>query len=163
LKPAWTNSFRDPISPVLPKKFKKWISSQAKREADMEQIVSPGPISTGRSWARWCTCHPSYDRKHKGSQFRSAWAEKQDPISKIIREKRAGGMAQVIECLPSNTESLSSNPSTPHHIHKKMEKIHRSLLFIYRMKMLLTESFHQFSLSPVGLCSQLMQQCYSDC
>jgi hypothetical protein len=27
-------------------------------------------------------------------------------------QKRAGGMAQVVECLPSNSETLSSNPST---------------------------------------------------
>jgi hypothetical protein len=43
----------------------------------------------------------------------------QDPISKITKAKRAGGMAQVIECL-----ALSVNPSTtlpPKR--KKIEKI----------------------------------------
>jgi hypothetical protein len=31
--------------------------------------------------------------------------KKQDPISKIIRTKRAGGMAQVVECLISKHET----------------------------------------------------------
>jgi hypothetical protein len=29
-----------------------------------------------------------------------------------LKEKRAKGMAQVIECLPTNLKILSSNPST---------------------------------------------------
>jgi hypothetical protein len=37
---------------------------------------------------------------------------KQDPISKITKAKRAGGMTPVVECLLSNLEALSSNPST---------------------------------------------------
>jgi hypothetical protein len=38
--------------------------------------------------------------------------KKQDPISKIFKTKRAGGMVQVAECLPSKCEAVSSNPST---------------------------------------------------
>jgi hypothetical protein len=34
----------------------------------------------------------------------------QDTISKITGAKRAGGVAQVVECLPSKWEALSSNP-----------------------------------------------------
>jgi hypothetical protein len=34
------------------------------------------------------------------------------PYSKITRRKRAGGRAQVIECLANKQEALSSNPST---------------------------------------------------
>jgi hypothetical protein len=38
--------------------------------------------------------------------------KKQDPVYKITRgEKRAGGMAQVVEHLLSNCKPLSSNPS----------------------------------------------------
>jgi hypothetical protein len=33
--------------------------------------------------------------------------KKQDPISKITRAKRVGGMVQVGECLPSTMETLS--------------------------------------------------------
>jgi hypothetical protein len=36
---------------------------------------------------------------------------KEDTISKITRAKRAGGMAQVVECLLSKCEALSSNSS----------------------------------------------------
>jgi hypothetical protein len=38
--------------------------------------------------------------------------KKQDPISKISREKRAAGMAQATEGLPSKCKALSSNLST---------------------------------------------------
>jgi hypothetical protein len=38
--------------------------------------------------------------------------KKQDSISKITKAKRIGGMAQVVESLSSNCESLSSNYST---------------------------------------------------
>jgi hypothetical protein len=33
-------------------------------------------------------------------------------VKKITEAKRAGGMAQVVESLPSKTEALSSNPIT---------------------------------------------------
>jgi hypothetical protein len=33
-----------------------------------------------------------------------------DPISKITRAKRVGGIAQAVECLPSKHKALSSNP-----------------------------------------------------
>jgi hypothetical protein len=37
---------------------------------------------------------------------------KRDPISKITRVKRAGGVAQEVECLPSQGEGLTSNSCT---------------------------------------------------
>jgi hypothetical protein len=40
--------------------------------------------------------------------------KKQECISKITRAKRAGGMAQEGECLPSNRKSLSSKPLEAH-------------------------------------------------
>jgi hypothetical protein len=40
-----------------------------------------------------------------------AWA-KSKTISKITRAKRAGGLAQEVECLPSKCKALISNPST---------------------------------------------------
>jgi hypothetical protein len=43
--------------------------------------------------------------------------KKQDPISKITRAKRAGGVAQAVECLTHKHEALSPNPST--HLPKK--------------------------------------------
>jgi hypothetical protein len=52
------------------------------------------------------TYHPSHSRKYKTGQLG------QDPISKITRAKKAGGMAQAGECLPSKCESPSSNTST---------------------------------------------------
>jgi hypothetical protein len=40
-------------------------------------------------------CHPSYSGKHKigGSSVQANLGKKQDPISKITRAKRTGGMA----------------------------------------------------------------------
>jgi signal recognition particle GTPase len=36
----------------------------------------------------------------------------QDLVQKIIKAKRAGGMAQVVECLPCKHKALSSNSNT---------------------------------------------------
>jgi hypothetical protein len=44
---------------------------------------------------------------------RQAWAKQRGSISKISRAKRAGNVAQVLECLPSKYEALSLNPGTP--------------------------------------------------
>jgi hypothetical protein len=38
--------------------------------------------------------------------------KKQEPISKITREKKAKGMTQGVEHLPSKCEALSPHPST---------------------------------------------------
>jgi hypothetical protein len=35
-----------------------------------------------------------------------------DHISKVTKAKRAGGMAQAVESLPSKLKPLSSNPSS---------------------------------------------------
>jgi hypothetical protein len=43
-----------------------------------------------------------------------------DPISKITRAKRTGGVAQVIECLPCKHKALNSNPVQPKE--KKIKK-----------------------------------------
>jgi hypothetical protein len=42
---------------------------------------------------------------------------KQDPISKITNAKRAGGVAQVVELLPSKCKALNSSPSIHTHTH----------------------------------------------
>jgi hypothetical protein len=55
--------------------------------------------------------YPSYSRKCK-QRSRPSPGKKQDLISKTIKAKRAGDMAQVIECLPSKDEALSSISST---------------------------------------------------
>jgi hypothetical protein len=44
------------------------------------------------------------------------------PISKITNTKRAGGIAQVVVCLPSKDRALSSNPCTAPHLKKKKKK-----------------------------------------
>jgi predicted transposase YdaD len=50
-------------------------------------------------------------------------SKKQDSISKITRAKRTGDMAQVVECLLSKREVLSSNPNiTTKEKKKKKEK-----------------------------------------
>jgi hypothetical protein len=52
--------------------------------------------------------------------------KKQDPVSKIIRVKRTGSMAQVVECLSSKLKALSSNAiSHPTPCQKK--KIHHQV------------------------------------
>jgi ribosomal protein L31 len=60
-------------------------------------------------------CHPSFSGKCKigGSKSRLTWAKKRDPIFKITRAKRTGGVTQAVELQPSKHKALSSNPSTP--------------------------------------------------
>jgi hypothetical protein len=54
-------------------------------------------------------------RKLKIEGWRSRpLGRKQNPISKITRAKRVGGVAQMVECLPSKCKALWSNPSTTH-------------------------------------------------
>jgi hypothetical protein len=38
---------------------------------------------------------------------------RQEPVSKITTAKRAGSVAQAVECLPSECEALSSNLIPP--------------------------------------------------
>jgi hypothetical protein len=59
-------------------------------------------------------CSPSYSggRDQEDHSSKSAQANSsQYPISKILNTKRAGRVAQGVECLPSKHEALSSNPS----------------------------------------------------
>jgi hypothetical protein len=44
-----------------------------------------------------------------------------DHISKISRAQRAGGLSQVVECLPSKNEALSSNSTSAKNKEKKRE------------------------------------------
>jgi hypothetical protein len=56
---------------------------------------------------QWCACHLSYCRKPniRGLRSRPAWTNKQDPIPKITRAKRAAGVAQAVEHLLSSAKS----------------------------------------------------------
>jgi hypothetical protein len=71
-------------------------------------------------------CNPSYSRgrDQKNLGLRTAQANSsQGPISKILNThttKRAGRMAEVVKCLPSKGETLSSSPSTPPPQRKKV-------------------------------------------
>jgi hypothetical protein len=49
-------------------------------------------------------------------------SKKQDPISKITREKRAGGLAQMANCLPSKHKAPNSNPNMTKKKKKKRTK-----------------------------------------
>jgi hypothetical protein len=83
-------------------------------QASLGQKVCEIPISIEKSWVWWfAPVIPATAENHKiGLQLRLAWTEKQDPILKITRAKRAGGVAQVVEYLPTKCESLISKPST---------------------------------------------------
>jgi hypothetical protein len=54
---------------------------------------------------------PIYDGKCKIGGFSPDWlGQKARPYLHNDKAKRAGGVVQVIECLPSICEALSSNP-----------------------------------------------------
>jgi hypothetical protein len=67
-------------------------------------------------------CYPTDSGKHKipRSRSRLAWAKSENLISKIIKAKRVGGMAQAVEYLPSKYKAPSSSPSTDK---KKKKKV----------------------------------------
>jgi hypothetical protein len=50
------------------------------------------------------------------------------PLTKSNRQNRTGGVAQMIECLPSKCKALSSNSSTAKKERKKTNKINEQTL-----------------------------------
>jgi hypothetical protein len=82
-----------PLSHIPSPKIKV-ISSQA----PMAHAYNPGYLG-GRD---------QEDLSSKPSKANSSW----DPILKISKQKRTGGVAQVVACPPSKYEALSSSPST---------------------------------------------------
>jgi hypothetical protein len=59
----------------------------------------------------------------KPAWVNSSW----DPISKKPSHKGAGGVAQVVECLPSKCKALSSNHSTSKKKKKRESERERDL------------------------------------
>jgi hypothetical protein len=57
--------------------------------------------------------------------------KKQDPIWKVTKAKKAGGVAQVLELLPSKCEALSSNPSTAPSPKKELKLWVKALFWLY--------------------------------
>jgi hypothetical protein len=53
-----------------------------------------------------------------------------DPIRKITKARRAGGMAEVVECLPSKCKSLSFNPGTTKKKKSYMSKMVRKFFLL---------------------------------
>jgi hypothetical protein len=54
-----------------------------------------------------------WESKIGGSRFRPAPGTKQDPISKATKQKRAGRVAHVVECLSTKLKAPSSAPVPP--------------------------------------------------
>jgi hypothetical protein len=79
----------------------------------LEQKVCEAP-SQLISWVWWYVpLFPViWEVEIEGTLSRSAWAKTKDSIRKITKQKRTGGMIQVVECMPSKCEALSSNPHT---------------------------------------------------
>jgi hypothetical protein len=78
-----------------------------------KQKNSLRPDLTEKSWVWWCVSviPASVGSIHRRTKVQARPGKKQVPISKITRVKRAGGIAQVVQCLPSQCETLSSNPN----------------------------------------------------
>jgi hypothetical protein len=63
--------------------------------------------------AHACNLSYSRGRYQKDHDLKLPWANSsQDPIVKMANPKRADGVTQVTECLPSKHETLSSRPDT---------------------------------------------------
>jgi hypothetical protein len=60
-----------------------------------------------------CVCHLRDSGKHKTRiAVQAGLNKKQDPMSKITRVKKAGGMVQTVMGLSNKRKALSSNTST---------------------------------------------------
>jgi hypothetical protein len=90
--------------------------------------VGVGGAEHGASekWRSWALVAPAYNPSNSGCRdqgdqdLKPAWATKPRPYLKNTQYKKgAGRVTQVVECLPSKCEVLSSNPSTTKK--KKME------------------------------------------
>jgi hypothetical protein len=69
-----------------------------------------------------CSAHACHLNSYRKLKIRrmvvlASLSKKQDPVFKITRPKRAGGVAQVVERLPCKSDALSSNTSTTKGIH----------------------------------------------
>jgi hypothetical protein len=70
-------------------------------------------------------CNPSYSggRNQKDHSSKPAGKINCETLSqKYSTQNRAGGVTQVIQCLPNKCEALSSNPSTAKQRKKKEQK-----------------------------------------
>jgi hypothetical protein len=78
------------------------------------------PISTD-DCKRWHT-HVLFVQgsTNKRIMVQAGLGVKRDPISKITKDKRAGGVAQVVKCLPNKCEALSSIPTSKTHLKKRL-------------------------------------------
>jgi hypothetical protein len=76
------------------------------------QVIQGKKVSkTPSQWLKTSGAH-AYHLSDGGLQSRLAWAKKLRPYLQIIRAKRTGAMAEVLEHLPREHEALSSNDST---------------------------------------------------
>jgi hypothetical protein len=48
----------------------------------------------------------------EGSPFQAGWEKARQYLKNSLKQKGTGGMAQVVEYLPSKCKALSSNPNT---------------------------------------------------
>jgi hypothetical protein len=56
--------------------------------------------------------------------LRTTWGNSlQNPVSKILNTKKAGGVVKVVECLLSKHEIQSSNSSTTTHAKKNSNRV----------------------------------------
>jgi hypothetical protein len=85
-------------------------------EAGISRVTVPGQTPSQQKKAEHDGAYLSsqLQRKQKIRELWSklAWAKNEILTSRIIREKRAGSMAQVVECLPHKHGFLNSKSST---------------------------------------------------
>jgi hypothetical protein len=74
-------------------------------------LRSPSQQENSEMWWHTPVIAMEGDLKQEG-QVQVSLGKKRDPISKIPRAKRAGGVAQVVQHLCSKCEALSLSPRT---------------------------------------------------
>jgi hypothetical protein len=70
-----------------------------------------------------CPCLSAWEAEIRRTVVQASLGRKQDSISKITREIRVGGVAQVAENLLTKHKALSSNTSTAKETIKPRNKI----------------------------------------
>jgi hypothetical protein len=108
---SWTKPSTDEEnSPWIQGNLAKWEAKICKIEieASLGQKVCKTPSQREKNWICWCVPVIPVMSGLLSRQL----GKKTRPYLKITRAKRARGMAQVIERLPSKSKGLSSNSST---------------------------------------------------
>jgi hypothetical protein len=89
------------------------------------------PVRKKISWAQWHITPAMQEANVGESQCEASPGEKERLyVKNKAKAKRAGGMTEMVECLPIKNKDLSSNPSNTRKIKKKRTLFKNKILLL---------------------------------